>query len=153
MHQEIRNYIEELLSNQPCPIDTWIHLQSCLKCSQELEALRKVSGLLPHRSFELEPNSLFYARVQARVVHLRLQSPWHAFLDSDWANRLGLTGLACLSLFAIYLFGLTFKENQMPAGVRPIDVTLLEPDNSPAQRDAVLVNLIVDSRSIDNSPR
>jgi hypothetical protein len=154
MHEDFRNYVEELLANQPCPIDTWIHLQSCPQRSQELEALRKVSGLFSRGPQDQpEPDPFFYAWVQVRIAHLRLPSPWCVFLDSSFAKCLVLTCLACIRLLAAYLFSSSSEEYKAPAAFRAAHFTSLEPSDPSAQRDAVLVNFAVDSRPVDDVPR
>ncbi len=152
MHEDCRNYVEELLANQPCPINTWIHLQSCPKCSQELEALRKLSGLFSGGSLETPvPDPLFYTRVQAHIECLRWQSPWHVFFYTGWAKRLVLTCLACTSLIAAYLFSASSEEYTRRAVSDRSDLTSLQTSDQQLQRDAVLVNFVVDSKSVDET--
>jgi hypothetical protein len=152
MHEDFRNYVEELLANQPCPVDTWIHLQNCPKCSQELEALRKLSGLFLRGASEApEQDPLFYTGVQARIAHLYRQSPWRVFLETGWAKRLVLTCLACTGLIAFYLFQISSEEYNGQTVSRAADLTGLEPAERRAQRDAVLVNFVLDSKPADET--
>jgi hypothetical protein len=154
MHEDFRNYVEELLANRPCPIDTWIHLRNCPKCSQELETLQKVSRLFPDIPFErVEPDPLFYTRVQARIERLRWQSPWHVFPDTGLAKRLVLACLACTGLLAAYLFGVSSENSTAQPLSRPADLTSPELADRETQRNAVLVNFVVDSKPVYDADR
>ena len=148
MHEDFRNYVEELLANQPCPIDTWIHLRNCPKCSQELAALRRLSCLLPRGPEEPpEQDPLFYARVQSRIAHLRRRSPWRVFLGTSFAKRLVLTCLACTGLLAVYLYRVSSEEYAAQSAFSRTDFASPETADRQTQRDAVLVNFAMDSAS------
>ena len=153
MHEEVRNYVEELLANHPCPMETWIHLQSCPKCSRKLEALRKSSSVFSRDPFETpEPDSLFYARVQARIEFMRCQSPWRIFLDTNFAKRLVLACLACTGLLAAYLLNVSLEEYNTAVTSRTIKFTNPEADPQ-TLRDAVLVNFVVNSMPVNEPNR
>ena len=144
MHDDVRNYVEELLTNEPCPIDTWIHLMSCPKCSRDLEALRKVSAMFHRNQFVVsQEDPLFYQRVQTRIAQMRIQSPWGVFLQRGLAKRLALACLACTG-FLVYLWSTDPAESDVVTREGARSLFHAKTLDQQAQRDAVLANFVMD---------
>lgn len=91
--------------------------------------------------------------MQARIERLRWHSPRHVLLSTSWAKRLVLTGLAGTGLMAIYLLSVSSEEYPATAVSPATNLTKLDSHDRQAQRDAVLMNFAVDSKSVDETSR
>jgi hypothetical protein len=148
MHQPVTGHLEQYLhGGGPFP-DVEEHLNKCVECREELDAMRAQSALFRRvLRADVEPGAGFYARVMNRIESQAKPSVWSLFGESMFAKR-----LAYASATFLVLVGVVFmSSNQPPQPLASSDpemilageqrYTPVTMDDAPRDREVVLVNL------------
>lgn len=148
MHRVIQDHLEQVLAEshvQECDS----HLDQCVECRGEVEAMRKQARLLRELKTEAEPRPGFYARVMERIEAQRPISIWNVFSDSPFGRRIAVASMALALLAGVYLVTseqmaeqnaptIQFLSDRLPDEGQP---GMMVKSGQP-NRDAVLMNLV-----------
>ena len=148
MHGSIRNRLEFLLMGKgDCP-EAEQHLQSCQRCSSELDEMKSQARLIRtlRAQEDLEPAGGFYARVLQRIEERAKDSIWAVFIYSPFGKRLAFASLTLAVLLGSYVLTEEGLDGHL-LGEKMVAQQLHEDPlvagNPAQQRDAVLQNFAV----------